>query len=270
MHVSLRGLQPEERRRGRLERRRSGGGGALAARDPRTSRSRRWGTSPRCGTSPPRSAAARASAARTFRSTRADCPRASSCKLAPFSEAVLQHFIHLERPNCSSEPDGEGFAPDFTFTRGVPTAAPHADGDRLRHGRRVLREPRRRTLRAFVARVGEKEAFCGDRAADLAQGDRLPGLRPGDLLEDGARGVRRHRHAGRGRAAGERGLALLPLPRDPRGAAAAQGREPGLRARASRRREPGAAPAGARRDRVWLENEDSGGHGRHREHAATC
>lgn len=43
-------------------------------------------------------------------------------RLAPFSEAVLQHFIYLERPTCSDEPDGEGFKPDFTFTRGV--AAP--------------------------------------------------------------------------------------------------------------------------------------------------
>src|SRR5262249_10931681 len=33
-------------------------------------------------------------------------------KLAPFSEATLQHFIHLERPHGSDEPDGEGFAPE--------------------------------------------------------------------------------------------------------------------------------------------------------------
>jgi hypothetical protein len=39
-------------------------------------------------------------------------------RLAPFSEAVLQHFIYLERPTASAEPDGEGFKPDFTFTRG--------------------------------------------------------------------------------------------------------------------------------------------------------
>ena len=36
-------------------------------------------------------------------------------KLAPFSEAVLQHFIHLERPEGSTEPDGAGFEPDFHF-----------------------------------------------------------------------------------------------------------------------------------------------------------
>src|SRR5688572_19907534 len=38
-------------------------------------------------------------------------------KLAPFSAAVLQHFIHLERPEGSSEPDGAGFEPDFLFSR---------------------------------------------------------------------------------------------------------------------------------------------------------
>src|SRR5512147_2648348 len=33
-------------------------------------------------------------------------------KLAPFNEDVLQHFIHLERPVGSQEPDGKGFAHD--------------------------------------------------------------------------------------------------------------------------------------------------------------
>jgi hypothetical protein len=30
-------------------------------------------------------------------------------KLAPFNAAVLQHFIFLERPHGSAEPDGQGF-----------------------------------------------------------------------------------------------------------------------------------------------------------------
>src|SRR6266436_7852053 len=41
-------------------------------------------------------------------------------KLAPFSETVLQHFIHLERPEGSREPDGDGFAYEFLYTRGTP------------------------------------------------------------------------------------------------------------------------------------------------------
>src|SRR5258706_2057366 len=40
-------------------------------------------------------------------------------KLAPFNEATLQHFIYLERPDNSAEPDGDGFAPEFVFTRGA-------------------------------------------------------------------------------------------------------------------------------------------------------
>src|SRR5689334_4762066 len=39
-------------------------------------------------------------------------------RLAPFSEDVLQHFIFLERPTTSQEPDGAGFEADFKFTRG--------------------------------------------------------------------------------------------------------------------------------------------------------
>src|SRR5580765_7485217 len=40
-------------------------------------------------------------------------------KLAPFNEAVLQHFIHLERPEGSPEPDGPGFVPELQFKRGT-------------------------------------------------------------------------------------------------------------------------------------------------------
>src|SRR5450631_100969 len=36
-------------------------------------------------------------------------------KLAPFNAHTLQHFIHLERPHGSNEPEGDGFAPDRVF-----------------------------------------------------------------------------------------------------------------------------------------------------------
>jgi hypothetical protein len=39
-------------------------------------------------------------------------PASVVVRLAPFNEAVLQHFIYLERPHKSHEPDGEGFAAD--------------------------------------------------------------------------------------------------------------------------------------------------------------
>ena len=169
VHVPLRRLQPEERR----------GGGPVAPPKPRPWRagaarssrwrSRRWGISPRCGTSPPRSAARPRFGRGNFPLDPGGLPASIVVKLAPFSEAVLQHFIFLERPKDSDEPDGEGFAPEFQFKRGVSRAAPHADADRLRDGRRVLRDARQRTCATFVARVGESEAFCGDRNLQISR-----------------------------------------------------------------------------------------------------
>ena len=89
-------------------------------------------------------------------------------RLAPFSEAVLQHFIYLERPNCSSEPDGDGFVPEFRFTRGDarPRVTPMpVDYDTVG----AFYETLSKNLAAFVARVGEKEAFCGDRNLQISR-----------------------------------------------------------------------------------------------------
>ncbi len=61
---------------------------------------------------------------RTSRSIGPICLPVSVVKLTPFNMATLQHFIYLERPADSTEPDGEGFAPERTFVRGV-------DGPRL-------------------------------------------------------------------------------------------------------------------------------------------
>jgi CDGSH-type Zn-finger protein/uncharacterized Fe-S cluster protein YjdI len=89
-------------------------------------------------------------------------------RLAPFSEAVLQHFIYLERPTCSNEPDGEGFKPDFQFTRGDarPRVTPMpVDYETVG----AFYEMLSKNLASFVARVGEKEAFCGDRNLQLSR-----------------------------------------------------------------------------------------------------
>jgi CDGSH-type Zn-finger protein/uncharacterized Fe-S cluster protein YjdI len=89
-------------------------------------------------------------------------------RLAPFNEEVLQHFIHLERPKGSVENDGEGFKPDFTFTRGVAAArlTPmpidyETVGD--------FYDNMTGNLQSFVARIGEKEAFCGDRNLQISR-----------------------------------------------------------------------------------------------------
>ena len=93
-------------------------------------------------------------------------PASVVVKLAPFSEGVLQHFIHLERPHDSTEPDGEGFEPERRFIRGTA-------GDRLTpmgidyatvgEFYSTLADG----LRSFVGRVGEAAAFSGDPALQL-------------------------------------------------------------------------------------------------------
>jgi len=88
-------------------------------------------------------------------------------KLAPFNDDVLQHFIHLERPVGSPEPDGAGFAPDFVFTRGSrrPRLMPMGiDYDTVGEFYQALAA----SLTQFVASVGEAQAFCGDAALQLS------------------------------------------------------------------------------------------------------
>jgi CDGSH-type Zn-finger protein/uncharacterized Fe-S cluster protein YjdI len=95
-------------------------------------------------------------------------PASVVVRLAPFSEAVLQHFIYLERPKDSTEPDGAGFAADWQFTRGVaaPRLTPMPIDYETVGG---FYDNLSANVRAFVARVGEKEAFCGDRNLQISR-----------------------------------------------------------------------------------------------------
>jgi len=99
-------------------------------------------------------------------------------KLAPFNEAVLQHFIFLERPHGSAEQDGEGFAPELQFKRGTNRVrlTPMAmDYDTVGTFYAVLGE----NLRKFVDRLGESDAFCGDRNLQLSDAEvTLQGAKP--------------------------------------------------------------------------------------------
>jgi len=88
-------------------------------------------------------------------------------KLAPFSEAVLQHFIHLERPATSDELDGPGFEATFSFTRSdnrIRLVPMPLDYDTVGTFYQTLDTQ----LGTFVERVGEKTAFCGDPALQLS------------------------------------------------------------------------------------------------------
>ncbi len=96
-------------------------------------------------------------------------------KLAPFSEAVLQHFIHLERPAESNEAEGEGFAYERAFTRATagerltPTGLDYATVGEFYA---AISDG----LRGMVAQAGEGAVFCGDPALQLTAAEvNLPG-----------------------------------------------------------------------------------------------
>jgi len=94
-------------------------------------------------------------------------PASVTVRLSPFNQATLQHFIFLERPNGSTEPDGQGFAYTHAYGRGnaqariTPMGINYATvGDfyaELSTG-----------LRSLVERETEDNAFDGDPALQLS------------------------------------------------------------------------------------------------------
>lgn len=107
-------------------------------------------------------------------------PASVVVKLAPFTPETLQHFVFLERPRDSTEPDGEGFASERRYQRGNDAArltpmALHYDtvGDfyAVMSG----------ALRSLVSQYGEDATFGGDPALQLS---------PNELVLNGAKPVR--------------------------------------------------------------------------------
>ena len=91
-------------------------------------------------------------------------------KLAPFGEPALQHFVHLERPESSAEPDGQGFAPELSFTRAgaVRRLTPFVtDYQTVGEFYAKLGDD----LQAFADQHGEALAFCGDPALQLSENE---------------------------------------------------------------------------------------------------
>jgi CDGSH-type Zn-finger protein/uncharacterized Fe-S cluster protein YjdI len=105
-------------------------------------------------------------------------PAGMVVKLAPFGEAALQHFIHLERPENSAEPEGEGFAPERRFKRTTRAAQlTPMTGDYETVG--AFYGTLGFDLSAFVAHHGEAVAFCGDPGLQLSPAEvALPGAKP--------------------------------------------------------------------------------------------
>jgi CDGSH-type Zn-finger protein/uncharacterized Fe-S cluster protein YjdI len=95
-------------------------------------------------------------------------PAGMVVKLAPFNMATLQHFIYLERPANSTEPDGEGFAPERVFRRGVdtPYLTPMGkDYDTVGN----FYEQLSMGLRRMAEEFGESNAMCGDPSLQLCE-----------------------------------------------------------------------------------------------------
>jgi CDGSH-type Zn-finger protein/uncharacterized Fe-S cluster protein YjdI len=109
-------------------------------------------------------------------------PASIVVKLAPFSRDVIQHFVHLERPADSSEPEGAGFEPELRFSRGsarVSLTPMALDYETVGAFYKTLDD----NLRAFVAAHGA-ESFIGDPELQLSQSELpLPGVRPVKCLD---------------------------------------------------------------------------------------
>jgi CDGSH-type Zn-finger protein/uncharacterized Fe-S cluster protein YjdI len=91
-------------------------------------------------------------------------------KLAPFNLDTLQHFVYLERPHDSTEPEGKGFEPVRRFTRGIslPRLTPMPiDYDTVG----TFYEELGANLSRFAEPIGEKPAFCGEAGLQLSQAE---------------------------------------------------------------------------------------------------
>lgn len=99
-------------------------------------------------------------------------------KLAPFNEDVLQHFIHLERPIGSQEPDGKGFEHPREFVRNPPKPrlTPMVfDYETVGEFYEVMRS----ALDYMSNKLGDKELFSGDPALQLSENEVvLSGAKP--------------------------------------------------------------------------------------------
>jgi CDGSH-type Zn-finger protein/uncharacterized Fe-S cluster protein YjdI len=99
-------------------------------------------------------------------------------KLAPFNAETLQHFIFLERPHGSTEPEGEGFVAETRYIRGTEQIRLIPQGinyDTVGEFYVTLGE----ALRGLAAKYGEDLTFGGDPALQLSPNEvTIPGAKP--------------------------------------------------------------------------------------------
>lgn len=109
-------------------------------------------------------------------------------KLAPFNEDVLQHFIHLERPIGSQEPDGKSFEHPRDFVRNPPKPrlTPMVfDYDTVGEFYEVMQT----ALDYMSNKLGDKELFSGDPALQLSENEVVLGGAKAVLCAKTAKGA---------------------------------------------------------------------------------
>lgn len=109
-------------------------------------------------------------------------------KLAPFNEDVLQHFIHLERPIGSQEPDGKGFEHPREFVRNPPKPrlTPMVfDYETVGEFYEVMEN----ALDYMSNKLGDKELFSGDPALQLSENEVVLGGAKAVLCAKTAKGA---------------------------------------------------------------------------------
>jgi CDGSH-type Zn-finger protein/uncharacterized Fe-S cluster protein YjdI len=178
-------------------------------------------------------------------------------KLAPFGETSLQHFVHLERPEGSREPEGEGFLPDFLYTRGTlkhRLTPMSTDYDTVGTFYSSLIG----NLSAFVARVGEAEAFCGDPALQLSENEvTLNGVKPVICLKTAIAAFKAIVEQGEGAPEHMEGSHFQKFIAIRSELAALKGVNPAFKPAYPAATNPVLRPPLRREGRVWLEDEES-------------
>jgi len=176
-------------------------------------------------------------------------------RLAPFDEATIQHFIHLERPRDSAEPDGDGFAPNRLFRReaGHPALTPMPlDYDTVGTFYSSLGDG----LRAFVAQHGEVAAFCGDPALQLSPHElTLAGAKPVICLKTALEAFAAIVEQGEGAQTGSNGSHFQRFVQIRDELLALKAKNPGFQPSFPVAHNPVLRPPPVREGRVWIENE---------------
>ena len=177
-------------------------------------------------------------------------------KLSPFDERAIQHFVHLERPEDSSEPDGEGYLPDWLFKRAARRESlltPMAlDYETVGAFYASLSE----RLRAFVEHHGEAAAFAGDPALQLSSQEvALTGTKPVICLKTALAAFASIVEQGEGAYAGSRGSHFQRFVEIRDELAALKVSNPTFLPAFPAAHNPVLRPPLVREGRVWIENE---------------